>query len=388
MEFPKITSAFLSITDECNLKCPYCFVKKKPNYIEPQTAKDAVDFLAHNAIESNMIGHINFFGGEPMLLWDKIICPLVLYAEEKYGNLKFSITTNGTMLNKKKIDFMREHNFGFMLSMDGGEYTQNINRPYKNGRGSFTAVQKNIDFILEAFPGCTFRSTVTPASAPMLFEDMMFAANAGFKSYFVIPNSFEEWSIEALGKLEDAMSSYVDYYIDEFRNGKDPMFFDQMERSFKHILLRNKSIELDEIRTNVMCKACGKCGLGSGHSAAIGFDGKIYACQELCSYDVDASPFFLGDIYSGVDEKRRESLVDLWDSIAAYGDDCGSCLLNRICDGGCVANNWLHFGDVHHVQPVYCFWTRLLFDSAVKVMTVLGGEANIGFIERWRGIVG
>lgn len=388
MELPKITRAFLNVTDECNLRCTYCFVKKMPNYIDFQTAKDAVDFLGNNAIESKTIPNINFFGGEPMLLWDSIIEPLVLYAKEKYKNFEFSITTNGTMLNKKRIDFMKEHNFGFLLSIDGGEYTQNINRPYKNGAGSFSVLQKNIPLVLESFPYCTFRSTVTPASVTMLFEDMMFAANTGFKNYFVIPNNFEHWDESGIAKLEEAMNAYTDYYIDEFRKGNKPMFFNQMERSFKQILSRNKSIDLNSMRTNIKCQACGKCGLGAGRNAAIGFDGMVYACQELCTNDGDKSPFYIGNIYSGIDDERRKSLMELWDSKKAYGDDCSSCKLNRICDGGCVANNWLHFRDMHHMQPMNCYWSRLLFDSAVKVMTTLGEEANVGFIERWKGIVG
>lgn len=388
MELPKITRAFLNVTDECNLRCTYCFVNKMPNFIDYQTAKDAVDFLGNNAAESKTIPNINFFGGEPMLMWDTIIEPLVLYAKEKYKNFRFSITTNGTLLNEERIKFMREHNFGLLLSIDGNECTQNINRPYRNGKGSFAAVQKNIPFILEHFPQCTFRSTVTPATVSMLFEDMMFAANSGFKNYFVTPNIFEHWSEDDLDKLTNAMNAYTDYYIDEFRKGNKPMFFNQMERSFNQILLRNRSIDINAMRSYNKCKACGKCGLGAGSGASIGFNGMMYACQELCTNDGEKSPFYIGNIYSGVIDERRQSLMNLWDSKQAYSDDCASCVLNRICDGGCVANNYLHSGDMHYLQPIYCFWSRLLFDSAVKVMTALGEEANVGFIERWKGIIG
>ena len=81
MELPKITSAFLNLTNSCNLTCRYCFVEQKPEFMTLQTAKDAADFLAGNGQAS-----INFFGGEPMLMWDEIIVPLTLYVHEKYGD--------------------------------------------------------------------------------------------------------------------------------------------------------------------------------------------------------------------------------------------------------------------------------------------------------------
>ena len=85
MSYPLITSAFLNVTDECNCRCVYCFENKHPHHMSLQTAKDTIDFLAKNAEKENCIPSINFFGGEPTLMWDSVIIPSVLYAKEKYS---------------------------------------------------------------------------------------------------------------------------------------------------------------------------------------------------------------------------------------------------------------------------------------------------------------
>ena len=144
MNFLKnIDTIILSITDECNLRCKYCFVKKHPNYITFDKCKQIVDLITEN--NKNKF-NIDFFGGEPMLMYNEIIVPTILYAEEIQANIKFNITTNGTLLNEERLQFLKEHNVSLLLSIDGNKETQDYNRPTIDNKSSF-----NILLPLEIF---------------------------------------------------------------------------------------------------------------------------------------------------------------------------------------------------------------------------------------------
>ena len=113
---PLITSAMLVVTHECNLRCRYCFVRKEPRRMTLDTAKAAAGFLLENARRAGVRPEINFFGGEPMLMYDSVIKPLVEWVHDELGeNMRFSITTNGTLLTPERIGFMKRHGFSLLL---------------------------------------------------------------------------------------------------------------------------------------------------------------------------------------------------------------------------------------------------------------------------------
>ena len=123
IKLPKITSVMLNVTHACNLRCRYCFVNQKPETMIYQTAKDTVHFLLNNCKE-NETPSINFFGGEPMLCWDSIIVPLTKYIREELKTpFDLSMTTNGTLLNEERIQFMKDNHIGMLFSIDGSQVT-------------------------------------------------------------------------------------------------------------------------------------------------------------------------------------------------------------------------------------------------------------------------
>ena len=96
--------------------------------------------------------------------------------------------------------------------------------------------------------------------------------------------------------------------------------------------------------------------------------------------------FYIGNIYTGIDDGRRTALMELFDSEDHAGDSCSTCRYNRICDGGCVANNYLLTGSLNKVPEVYCWWRRVVLDEAIRVMQTLGNEGNARFRGRWAAI--
>lgn len=359
---PAISSAMLVVTHGCNLECRYCFVRQGVERMAPDTAWEAVEFLSRNAGREWTVPSINFFGGEPLLMWDELIEPLVRRVRSGERPFRFSVTTNGTLLTDERLDFMRRENFGLLLSMDGDRAVQDANRPFHGGRGSFDVLEPIVPKVLSRWPGVTLRMTAAPASCAGLFESIRWAEAVGFRSFFVMPNVFESWAPEAWAALERAVLDYAGLYAARRRRGEECIRFSALER-----MLDDLSPGGEE-RAAARRRAENKCGLGAGRLASIAPDGGIYACQELCSNEGSSSPFYIGSLSGGVDDARRYALMELYSRERARCEHgCGRCSCAKICDGGCVANNYLATGRLNRLPEVYCRWMRLLLRAAERV---------------------
>ena len=365
---PRITSVMLVVTHGCNLRCKYCFVRKEPERMSLETAKAAARMLMENARVSGAAPEINFFGGEPMLEYDTVIRPLVEWIhDELKERFRFSITTNGTLLTDERIGFMRRHGFGLLLSMDGNKPVQDFNRPYADGRGSFTILNGIVPKALAAWPGTTFRMTAIPETCGHLFESILWAAAQGFTNFFVTPNVFEAWDEAARDVLAGELRKYADYYAESKRRGVRPIKFSTFEQAFEDLKQIRRAERQGTYRALPKCTARGKCGLGSSRFASIHPNGSIYACQEMTSNEGAESPFYIGSIYSGVDNARRRALMESFDALPVRGEYCDDCGYDRICDGGCVANNYMLTGSLGAVPEVYCWWRRELLRQAERI---------------------
>ena len=337
-----------------------------------ETAKASAQFLINNAKKAGQRPEINFFGGEPMLMFDSVIKPLVEWVHNELGeNMRFSITTNGTLLNDERIRFMKRHGFGLLLSMDGNKPVQDYNRPYVDGRGSFAVLNGLTPKILAAWPGVVFRMTAIPDTCGHTFDSIMWAAAKGFKSFFVVPNVFETWSDEERATLSAEMRKYAQYYSDSKKTGVKPILFSDFEKALRDIPAIEDANARGIYRQMPKCRSEGKCGLGTSRFASIHPNGNIYACQEMTSNEGKESLFFIGSIFAGVDNSRRLALAESFNSVPAWGEYCDECEYDRICDGGCVANNYMITGKLGGVPEVFCWWRRLLLGEARRIY---GGE--------------
>ncbi len=383
---PKISSAMLIVTHACNLACRYCFVQQEPSKMTFETALKAAQFLIDNSDEKN-IPSINFFGGEPMIMWDDIVHPLIKWIREEYKNpFTISMTTNGTLLNEERIEFLKENNVHILLSVDGAKETQDYNRPQHNGCGSFDLVEKNIKPLLSFNKDMTLRMTAIPATCNHIFENIMWGNSMGYNSAFIIANVFEAWDKEHWEILSKEIEKYSDYFIEQCRNNKIPIMLNPIKDAFKDIKKINNACSVCEHRYSFGCKAAGKCGLGSGKFASIHPNGNIYGCQEMTSNEGDKSIFYIGNLDDGVDDNLRINLMNLYNENKVHGDDCENCQYDDICDGGCVANNYLANQDINYVPDVFCKWRRLILDNAVFIMQTLGNEENELFKKIWEGV--
>ena len=366
---------FLTLTHRCNLACKYCFVQQEALDMPLQVALDSVDFVINNLASERDSASIAFFGGEPLLRWDDIIVPTVLYKEQKYPDkqCKFSITTNCVLLTEDKIKFMKEHNIGILTSIDGAKETQDYNRPFHDGKGSFDVVEANLklykDIVGLDRPG--FRSTVYPPTCQYLYKNYLYAIEFGYKLMFFISDSFSEWTPDKEEIVKAELEKISDHYINYWKNYKKAP-----------IMLRSITNHLDAVASDVERRFRGlpsirkisasKCGYGQGRSAAISPKGDIYGCQEMTSNEGKDSIFYIGNIYDGTNDERRIHLKEIFESTSPKGDmPCIDCKAKAFCDGGCIANNYMINGDFNRAPHGYCFFMRLVYDTNEKIYKAL-----------------
>ena len=369
--FPPITSAFFVLTEQCNLKCTYCFVKQNPKQMTLDVAKKALDFLVKNSEISGDTPSVNFFGGEPMLKFDEIIKPLIKYAEDTYDKkVKWSITSNGTLFTEENLMYFKEKNVGILLSLDGCEASQDANRVYHNGKGSFKRINKILDLYLELNKNGILRATIERNTVKYFMDSVRFGMSKPFSGMFFIPNSFVDWNDKEKEELRNQIKMFADLFIEHCRQG-EIIHLSPFEDKIRSIVKINKAIDFPIEKTYKS-----KCGLGGNKFASVGTDGRLYGCQEMTSNE-NNDIFIIGDIYNGTDEGLRKKLVDSFNTVeVANYTKCMECKLQPICTGGCVANNYLQTGNMTMQADIMCFWEQILLEEAIRVCRVLGEEKN------------
>lgn len=378
-------SLMLNVTDDCNLACKYCFVEQHPHYMQFDTAKQAVDWVINNREKRQTLGikneeelkcRIYFFGGEPTLCYFSIIVPIVEYCEKKYPNIfTFGITTNGTLLNNEKIDFFKLHNFDILLSIDGNETTQNYNRPYKNCKqDSFQLISKNIPYLLKKYPFLRFRSTIYKDTVQYLFENYLYAESLGFKKWTGIEDCRSEWSDEQLQILEQQMNQIYWYRITQIINGITPMKNERFDDWLRHTINLHKDKDIYNIQKWISLE---RCGLGT-ITVAIGYDGKIYGCQEQVSPN-NKSIFLIGDLFNnGIDEIKHKNLLQIYYNNQIEekikNDQCVSCDLQQPCKVNtinCPSTTYDIFHDMNSMTKVSCKIRKIYYTNSLLTLKLL-----------------
>lgn len=373
----------INLTNQCNLRCYYCFAEHNPRNISWETMQAVIDFAIHQWLEKEKwedILNFTFFGGEPMLRYDDIIVPSVKYIKDifKEKNIPtkywpgFSITTNGTLLNREKLEFFKEHDFCVLLSIDGDEESQNFNRPKIDGSGSFADVKRNIPDIIELFPNITFRSTLTPYTVDKIMKNYFFAQDNGFKSYFLIPNECEPWTEEQKTMLTLQIGLMGEYFYESVSNQIDPLYFSPLMKAFEMI-----------ITPPPFEKGVHRCGLGTA-SVGISTEGKISGCQEYSSYIEENDLFYIGDVFNGIDIDKHLTLLNAYmkdNHIKPINNTCDeNCICYNFCNRNtCPSKNYTLYKDMNLNSDIICHWKKTLYWEAELLLTRAAKENNKNF---------
>ncbi len=372
-KLPLATLVF-HLVNSCNLGCSYCYAGSG-EYGAPQklmsreTAEDAIDFLLRESRQLEEVSVI-LFGGEPFLNWPQLK-HIVEYGEREAGRcgkrISFSLTTNGTLLNDERIAFIRDHQIGVSVSMDGDEATQDKWRPLKSGAGSYRLVSANVRKLVAEKTGRPVAARVTlTRDFPHVRETLQHLRGLGFHEVGFAPvtETDEEMMLARpeMMRLLEQFAELADEFVAAAANNGFLGFSN----------LTNLLADLHSGQT----KAYG-CGAGLGFMA-VSPSGELYLCHRFN----EDSTVRMGDIYKGINRDFQQKLLS--ELHVDNKTTCSRCALVHSCAGGCYYEARERQGDILAPNLHYCNWmlrwTTIGLKTYVRLM-----EQNPDYLDRMIG---
>ena len=355
----------LHVAHDCNLKCKYCFAAQgdfggEKQMMSFEVGKAAIDYLIANSGNRRNL-EIDFFGGEPLMNFD-VVKQLVEYGrsveKENNKNIRFTITTNGILLDDEKIEYINENMHNVVLSLDGRKEVNDNMRPTLNDKGSHDIILPKFKKLIETRPKDKYyyiRGTFTRENLDFS-NDVMHFANEGFALTSVEPVVGDESNPYALRK-EDMPKVFEEYenlaikYADMLKDGKDFKFFHFM---------------IDLNQGPCVIKRITGCGAGNEY-LAITPEGDIYPCHQ-----------FVGNEDYKLSNIMNEEIVfphDLTESFKnahVYSkEDCKKCWNKFYCSGGCHANATNFNGDVMKPYELGCEMQKKRTECSIMIQAKL-----------------
>lgn len=349
----------LHLTDDCNMACRYCYVKKDVHYMERDTARAAV-YLA--ASEGGSRGII-FFGGEP-LLCQELIYDTVAYGEklQKSSNVRFhyKITTNGLLLDEEFLKYSTEHGVFIALSHDGVREANDANRIKKDGSGTFVQLEKAALMLLKYRPYAPVMMTVSPNTVMYYEKGVRYLYSLGFKYIICSMDYAGQWSEEDLKELKRQYVLLAELYK-ELTLKEDKFYLSPFEVKLS-----------SHIHGDSYCEE--RCELGK-KQLSVAPDGRLYPCVQF----VGDEEYYIGSVHSGIDETRRQSLYRINEQDK---ETCRDCAVKNRCNHHCACLNKQATGDFRKVSPVLCAHERILMPIADAMAEELYKKRSAMFIQK------
>lgn len=359
----------LHVAHTCNLNCSYCFASQGKYHGERalmsyEVGKQALDFLvSHSGTRRNL--EVDFFGGEPLMNFD-VVKRLVAYArsieKEKGKNFRFTLTTNGVLVDKDVIDFANREMSNVVLSLDGRKEVHDRYRVDYSGKGSWDLIVPKFQEFVKARGGKNYymRGTFTHQN-PDFLEDIKTMLDLGFTELSMEPVVAAKGDPAALTEedKEIVMHEYEELarlMLDRDKAGKPFTFYHYM---------------IDLKGGPCIYKRISGCGSGTEYMAVTP-TGDLYPCHQF----VGEEKFKLGDIYSGV---TNTEIQNEFASCNVYArEDCRDCWAKLYCSGGCAANAYHATGSVRGVYKDGCDLFRKRMECAIAVAVAREiGEENV-----------
>ncbi len=318
-----------------------------------EVGKRALDFLMENSGTRRNL-EVDFFGGEPLLNMD-VVKKLVKYAREveqaRGKNFRFTLTTNGVLLDEDTMDFLNEHMHNVVLSLDGRRHVHDHYRKNLAGEGSYDKIlPKFREFIKRRRgEGYYIRGTYTHANVNFM-QDIVHMADLGFDKLSMEPVVCDE-NDEAALTAEDA-----------------PILFEEYEKLAVEMLKRQKEGNPFEFYHYMLDLKNGPCvykritGCGSGTEyVAVTPSGDIFPCHQFVGED----EFLMGNIWDGI---SKTELQKSFGKCTIYSrQECRECWANMYCSGGCAANGYHATGDINGVYEYGCELFKKRMECAVMM---------------------
>lgn len=348
----------LHVAHTCNLNCSYCFASQgKYNgeraVMSFEVGKRALDFLIeHSGSRRNL--EVDFFGGEPLMNFD-VVKALVAYArsieKEKGKNFRFTLTTNGVLIDDDVIDFANRECSNVVLSLDGRKEIHDRYRVDHAGHGSWEKIVPKFQKLVQARGGKNYymRGTFTHAN-PDFLKDIQEMLDLGFR----------ELSMEPVVAAADDPSALTEEDI--------PIVMEQYEQLAELMLRHDRENDpftfyhymIDLTGGPCIYKRISGCGSGTEYMAVTPW-GDLYPCHQF----VGDERFRLGDIWQGV---TNHEIQDEFASCNVYAHpECRDCWARLYCSGGCAANAYHATGSIRGVYNAGCRLFRKRIECAIMV---------------------
>ncbi|MDD3663346.1 MAG: radical SAM protein [Candidatus Pacebacteria bacterium] len=334
------------LTNRCNLKCPYCYVGvRQKEEMTNETKEKIVDFISlKSKIEKRKKEekkHITilYFGGEPLLRFDLITFFTERIKEKITGiPIFFHMTTNGTLLTKEKIDYFKENKLPVTLSIDGLPEIHDYYRKFKNGKGSWAIIEKNIGILLKELPDSYARLTFTSQTVPYLRESVRFLVDLGFRNIKPVPDFFDpKWEDENFKILEKQTFQILEDYLKEYIH---------------------KDIEITFLKHKREIKKYGICDGGINEFYILP-SGEIYPCN----YVANKKEFCLGNV-----SEPTKVEIPLFLNLKTKRELCRGCAYFDFCESKrCTYLNFAMTGKPDEPNGFFCSYEKLLFKIAEKL---------------------
>ncbi len=353
---------FISLTHNCQLRCSYCYAgekfKKSINY---PTLDASIEFILSKVNDAFGLG---FFGGEPLLEWDKL-----KYTTQKLEELaskkgiKFSktVTTNGLALTKEKIDWLTEHNFFLVISIDGNSNMHNTHRIYSDKSESFTKIAENSALAQKYFAPnkISTNTVVTPQNVEFLSDSIKFLhQEIKMKRVRISVDYFSNWEDTQI--VESQFAKLKEYILECYRTNND-IFVNIIDETIKaHIQ-----------------NSCFGCSFGE-YKIGIAPSGTLYPCERLIGEDT--GKLAIGDVFNGFDSQA------LAQTIATRGnknEECKECKFEPRCANSCGCTNYYLTGDIAKTDGVLCYFQKLIINTADEIAGELYNDKNKLFMKKF-----
>ena len=353
-----IKALCLHVSHTCNLNCGYCFASQGKYHGERalmsfEVGKRALDFLMENSGRRHNL-EVDFFGGEPLMNFD-VVKQLVAYArsveKERGKNFRFTLTTNGMLIDDDVIDFCNREMSNVVLSLDGRKEINDRTRVDYAGNGSYDRIVPKFQKLVKARGGKNYymRGTFTHAN-PDFTNDVFHMADLGFT----------ELSMEPVVCAPDDPAALTEQDLAVVKEQYELLAFDMLrrEKEGKPITFYHYMLDLE----NGPCiyKRISGCGSGTEYMAVTPW-GDLYPCHQF----VGEEAYKLGDIWSGI---TNTALREEFRACNAYArPECRDCWAKLYCSGGCAANAYHASGSIRGIYEPGCELFRKRIECAVMM---------------------
>ncbi len=348
----------LHVAHTCNLNCSYCFASQGKYHGERalmsfEVGKRALDFLIENSGSRRNL-EVDFFGGEPLMNW-QVVKDLVRYArsveKERGKNFRFTLTTNGMLIDDDVIDFCNREMSNVVLSLDGRKEIHDALRVDHAGHGSYDRIVPKFKKLVEARGGTSYymRGTFTHRN-PDFTKDVFHMADLGFT----------ELSMEPVVCAPDDPAALAPEDIEIVKEQYEILAKDMLRRKAEGHPITFYHYMIDLTGGPCIYKRISGCGSGTEYMAVTPW-GDLYPCHQF----VGEESYKLGDIWHGVTNK---ALREAFRACNAYArKECGDCWARLYCSGGCAANAYHASGSIQGVYEPGCELFRKRIECAIMM---------------------